>query len=339
MKYAEYYAAPIQVHSIFDDCLYNIVCDTVIKVHREEKIARMQSAAILAEQAKEREGGEELRVRNNGEITYSGAIMEEDGKIHLHGNPLRTTMEILCPRCRLPRLLHPSTGKGAQQPEPGKEYCSKQPYIEKAGCDIHGKSLVVENPSKKSKAAKDAKKQAEASPDQDNSDSDNGGPSSGKTSNVPAATTVPTTKCPNCPRYMAFSKIAGHLERCMGIGGRQSSKNAMVKMNSNTPRDSRSGTPKPTGNNKKRKLEKGTDDEDDDPTPQKKKKTTQRSSQKANGKEKAVNSNLSRVKSAEKRLPGQSSDESREKDIAKGRNSEAPEFKKEKSINKDENSD
>ena len=323
------------MHSIFDDCLYNIVSDTVIKVHREEKITRMQSAAILAEQAKERE---EHKSSHGGDQTYSGATVEEDGKIYLHGNPLRTTKEILCPRCRLPRLLYPSTGKGAQQPEAGKEYCSKQPYIEKPGCDIHGKSLVVENPSKKSKAAKDAKKQAEASPDQDNSDSDNGGPSNGKASNIPAATTVPSTKCPNCPRYMAFSKIAGHLERCMGIGGRQSSKNAMVKMNSNTPRDSRSGTPKPTANNKKRKLEKGSDDDDDDPTPQKKKKA-QRPLQKPNGKEKAVNSNLSRVKSAEKRLPGQSSDESREKDTRKERGSEAPEVKREKSIKNDETSD
>ena len=296
----------------------------------------MQSAAILAEQAKEREGGEEHKASNDGDHTYSGATVEDDGKIYLHGNPLRTTTDILCPRCRLPRLLYPSTGKGAQQPEPGKEYCSKQPYIEKPGCDIHGKSLVMENPSKKSKAAKDAKKQAEASPDQDNSDSDNGGPSNGKTSNIPAATTVPTTKCPNCPRYMAFSKIAGHLERCMGIGGRQSSKNAMVKMNSNTPRDSRSGTPKPTVNNKKRKLEKASDDEDDEPTPQKKKKTTQRPSQKPIGKDKAINSNLARVRSAEKRLPGQLSDE---KETRKERNSEAPEFKKEKSVKNDETSD
>ena len=319
-----------QISSILEDCLYNIVSDAVLKVHREEKVARMQSAAIVAEQIHERAKGEGSAANITPAHLQPCATVAEDGKTYLHGNPLRTTQEILCPTCRLPRLTYPTTGKNSRASDPGKDYCAKQPYIDKAGCDIHGKSLALEKPSKKSKAAKDAKKQA--SPD--GSESPNGSPSNGKISDMPAATTIPSAKCPNCPRYMAFTRIAQHMDRCLGLSGRQSSKNAMTKLNTGTPRDSRSGTPKPTIV-KKRKLEKGSDDDTEEGTPQKKKKAVQKIS-----KEKAINTSLQRVKGAEKRLPGQTSEEITGGDTkTKERDLDASELKNEVQIKPDEASE
>ena len=314
-RYANF---PRQVHGILDDCLYNIISDTVLKVHREEKILRMQTVAIQAEKARDRAESDASESNEAYGSKSEGAIIQ-DGKTYLQGNPLRQTTEILCPTCRLPRLHHPTTGRRSKPPEPGKDYCAKQPYIEKPGCDIYGKSLSLEKPSKKSKANKDAKKQAEHS---DGSDSEKGSPTRGKNSDVPAATSVPSAKCPNCPRYIAYTRIAQHMERCLYTGRASTNKTAVNKLSlgSNTPRDSRAGTPKPpvpgsSANNKKRKLEnKGTDDDTEEAlgaqTLAKKKKVSapKKSGEgvkKENGKEKALNSNLQRVKVAEKRLPGQ----------------------------------
>ena len=317
-----------QISSVLEDCLYNIISDTVLKVHREEKISRMQSAAILAEQTKERTNGGTNNDNADDEQLQVGATMAEDGRTYLYGNPLHTTAEILCPVCRLPRLLYPTTGKNSQTPEVGKEYCAKQPFIDKPGCDIHGKSLALEKPSKKSKAARDTKKQGEQSPD--GSDSPNRSPSHSKASDIPAATSIPSAKCPNCPRYIAFTRIAQHMDRCLGLSARQSSKNAMTKLNTGTPRDSRAGTPKPSMT-KKRKLEKGSDDDTEEGTPHKKKKILQKKAGDLSKAERAVNTNLQRVRGAEKRLPGQSNDESRsretkpkERDSDEDQDSDAP---------------
>lgn len=270
--------------------------------------------AIQAEKARDKAEGDASGSSDGHSSKSQGAVIE-DGKTYLQGNPLRRTTEILCPTCRLPRLHHPTTGRRSRPPEPGKDYCTKHPYIDKPGCDIYGKSLTLEKPSKKSKAAKDAKKKAE---DSDGSDSEKGSPMNGKNPDVPAATSIPSAKCPNCPRYIAYTRIAQHMDRCL-YQGRQSGKNAMSKLNmgTNTPRDSRAGTPKPVlpTNNKKRKLDKGSDDDTEEgagATPVKKKKVsapkkTGDAVKKENGKEKAVNSNLQRVRGSEKRLPGQGS--------------------------------
>ena len=280
----------------------------------------MQSAAILAQETKDRAKAEALAVEELDSITTVGAIITEDDRILLHGNPLNTITEILCPTCRLPRLNHPETGKNSRPPDPSKKYCVKHPYIDKEGCDIYGMSLTLEKPSKKKATVPNKQKPNDS---RSGSESPGGSPNGGHADKKPAATTVPSGKCPNCPRYMAFTRIAQHMDRCMGFSGRQSSKAALSKMNSGTPRDtSRASTPKPsgpqgsaagpgsssqgTGNTKKRKLDKGSDNEEEESekTPMKKKKT---GTGKKGGKVgKAVNADVARVKgTAEKRLPGQ----------------------------------
>jgi hypothetical protein len=101
---------------------------------------------------------------------------------------------------------------------------------------------------------------------------------------------IPWHTCPNCKRSLLITRFAQHLEKCLGISGRQSSRNAMAKLTGqngngngmgNTPLGSRMGTPVPgsqgNGNAVKDKrispVKKGPDDDDDDnETPEKKKK-------------------------------------------------------------------
>ena len=281
----------------------------MLKAHREEKLARMQSAAILVTGEKERAQKEAAPGEDVGPISRLGATITEEDKIILHGNPLSTTTETLCLTCRLPRLYYPTSGKNARTPDPSKKYCTKHPYIEKDGCDIYGKPLTMEKSSKKKAAA--AKQKANDS--RSGSESGNNSPTGKKEK----GTAMPSAKCPTCPRYLYFNRIAHHLERCSGIAGRQSSRNAMAKLNSNTPKESsRASTPKPGSqpssqsktngsqgtNNKKRKKGSDDDDEEIEKTPIKKKKT---GTGKKEGKGKAVNADIARVKGAEKRLPGQ----------------------------------
>jgi len=295
------------------------VSDTVLNVHREEKIMRMQSAATIAQAAQEKASeeepptGEALQV-----ISTAGATAQEDGTIYIHGNPFKTTPEVICPICRLPRLQHPVTGANSQPPEPGRAYCSKQPYIDKPGCDIYGHSLDLEKATKK-KAAKVTKAKNDPSPD----DSKSPSPTS---KDNDKSTTLPTGKCPACNRYLKYSRFAQHLSSCMKVGGRHASINARGKIkDAATPRDSRASTPK-IGVTKKRRLDKGSEDDEDESTPKKKKKPFAKKKPPAGKKpgehvtKKGVHSNIQRVKGAEKRLPGQSESDSREQPpVAKGK--------------------
>ena len=329
------------MQSILRDCLHNIVSDTVLKVHREEKLKHMQSAAIVAQIAQEKAARDadtesSSLVDTYLPITTAGASATEDGKLLLHGNPFITTPDLLCPVCRLPRLQHPISGKNSQTPQLGIVYCAKEPYIDRNGCDIYGKSLILAKPTKNAKPdkdGKDAKSKAKLSPD--GSESPSGSPQP-KESDKPEATSIPTGKCPNCVRYMAYTRIAAHLDRCM-LSERQSSKNARAKMNTSTPRDSRAGTPKPAAT-KKRKFEKGSDEEIEEKTPKKKKKPAPKKNGDATSKSKALNSNIQRVKGAEKRLPGQGDSDARDQaPSTKSKQKEVKQdvIKKEKPSNED----
>ena len=268
----------------------------MLKVHREEKQARMQSAAILAQQTKDAarseaspgSGGATAAVAS---ITTLGARVDEDDRIFLHDNPLKSTPEILCPTCRLPRLQYPTMGRGARPKDPTKEYCARQPFVEREGCDIYGKSLVPEKGSKKKQKAEDKKGSR--------SGSDSDTPANGREEkSKPATQSMPSGKCPYCPRYMAFTRIAQHMDRCLKSQQRQTNSAANSQGGAKkdptgklaaaeTPRSgSRASTPKPGSttktdaesskkdvNGKKRKLDVAKEEDDaEDATPVKKKK-------------------------------------------------------------------
>jgi hypothetical protein len=178
-----------------------------------------------------------------------GAIVEPDGKIYLKGNPLKTTPTVYCPQCKLPRLLYPTTGFNSRPPpDPNAQYCSHRPYIVKPGHDVHGNPFATDKVSNRGKKKKQQQEEKEkesfaSSPSEDPSTPLN---SSFKSNGAPEKVSFPTMKCPNptCTRYLLSSRIAHHLDKCLGITGRQSSRNAMTKMS--TPSDSRANTPKPS---------------------------------------------------------------------------------------------
>lgn len=161
-------------------------------------------------------------------IETEGAVFE-DGKVYLKGNPLQTTKEILCPDCRLPRLLYPVTGVGARPPpDPYREYCQKQPMISKPGHDVHGNPFATDKLNPKKKKQTNASNTPASSPPTT--------PDSSFKQAAPEKVSFPTVKCPKCPRYFVVTRVAQHLDRCLGLSGRQANRNK-------TPLESSGATP------------------------------------------------------------------------------------------------
>jgi hypothetical protein len=218
-----------KAYDILNDTFYNIIHDVVAKVHRDEKVARMRSAVVIARQKAEEEAAknrEEASAKGSGSVKPSGPDAEEqflkevrvetdaavfdNGKAYLKGNPMQTTKEIICPECRLPRLLYPVTGVGARAvPDPDREYCSQQPLIRKPGHDVHGNLFATDKVNSKKKNKHNT---PTSSP-----------PADGHA--APEAPGFPTTKCLNCPRYFVVSRVQQHMDRCMGYSGRNATRN------------------------------------------------------------------------------------------------------------------
>ncbi|KAA8643458.1 hypothetical protein EYZ11_001416 [Aspergillus tanneri] len=231
---------------ILNNTFYNIIHDIVAKVHRDEKVARMRSAVVVTRQKAEDEatrrreesGNKATNPLNSGDpdceefkdlrVETEGAMFE-DGKVFLKGNPLHTTKEIICPECRLPRLLYPVTGVGARPPpDPYREYCQKQPVINKLGYDVHGNPFATDKLNPKKKKQTTTSNTPASSPPTT--------PDGSFKQNAPEKVSFPTVKCPNCPRYFVVTRVAQHLDRCLGLSGRQINRNKTPMENgNNTP--------------------------------------------------------------------------------------------------------
>ncbi|EAS30340.3 transcriptional activator [Coccidioides immitis RS] len=232
---------------ILDETFYNIIHDIVAKVHREEKVARATSAVIGVRQLAEKESAppsddgaenQQTAAAVNGSLNSikveTGAAVYDGGRVYLKGNPLVTTKEILCPNCHLPRLLYPLFGEGARPPpDPNKEYCRKHPPIRMPGRDVHGNPFAIEKATNKKKKTQGPDGSTPTSSPPSNVES---APAPSSLKQLPDKMFMPTTKCPNCPRYFLVTKSAQHLDRCLGITTRQSSRNR-------TPFDSGISTP------------------------------------------------------------------------------------------------
>ncbi|PYH79834.1 hypothetical protein BO82DRAFT_287923 [Aspergillus uvarum CBS 121591] len=257
---------------ILNDTFYNIIHDIVAKVHRDEKVSRMRSAVVAARQKadeeatrRREESGKPTTAFKPGDLDFEelkdirvetdGAIFDE-GKVYLKGNPLQTTKDIICPDCRLPRLLYPVTGVGARAPpDPYREYCQKQPTISKPGHDVNGNPFVTD------KVKPQKKKQVTTSNTPGSSPPTT--PDGSFKQAAPERISFPTVKCPNCPRYFVVTRVAQHLDRCLGISGRPlGGRNKTPLENINT------GNSTPTSAPPKRPLI----DDDGPPTMNKKKK-------------------------------------------------------------------
>ncbi|KAI9804929.1 MAG: hypothetical protein M1833_006232 [Piccolia ochrophora] len=271
------------VNDVLNDCLDNLIHDVVLTVHREEKMARARSATFLAEAA----ATEHHNANNAASAGDTSALSDVDvemsrfettgaiydkGKVYLKGNPLVTTKQIICETCRLPRLEEPPAG--TEHDEPGTQYCSRHPPVAQPGRDIHGNPFLAEggNNAKTNKEKKEKGALLAASV---------GSPAPSVSGTKEIKTTFPSVKCPHCPRYLMVTRIARHLEKCLGIGGRNGNQNATTRSgtsqgrNSSTPYGSRTGTPVPGTKKSPDKRYREEDDEDDDEeeeTPKKKKK-------------------------------------------------------------------
>jgi ribonuclease P/MRP protein subunit POP1 len=237
----------------------------------------------------------------------TAAAKYDNGRVYLKGNPLATTPEIVCPHCKLPRLMHPIMGKGSQNPDLTREYCKLYPFVQEKGHDVYGNPFPTDmaKSKKERELIKQQQKNAEkesvgGTPGSQDTDMATGGgggeqQSQGReiklnTGGKPASY-IPWHTCPNCKRSLLITRFAQHLEKCLGISGRQSSRNAMAKLAGqngngtgmgNTPLGSRMGTPAPgsQGDAMSRVKSKGgspvkrfgDDDDDDNETPEKKKK-------------------------------------------------------------------
>ncbi|KAI1819503.1 hypothetical protein F4861DRAFT_526766 [Xylaria intraflava] len=274
-------------HAVLDDLLYNIVHDLLIKVHRDEKIARAATAAIRVEKlAADASDSSATDARPDVKVETDAAIYD-DGKVLLKGNPLVTTKDIVCPRCHLPRLLYPTDGKGARKPDPSIIYCKKRPYIEKPGFDIYGQTWVAPGPGR-GKKKKDLEKKLDPNTPADTPTStpeggNTGGNERGASSRPAHVLTFPSATCSKCKRCILVTRLNNHMGSCIGHSGRSASRAAAQKISNGgsngngdgTPPSSQKGTPLPgsrAGSPKKRDGDELDEDDATDNDAHKKKK-------------------------------------------------------------------
>ncbi|KAK7189175.1 transcriptional activator [Paraphaeosphaeria sporulosa] len=251
---------------ILESLIHNIIYQTALSCHRSEKQLRMQSAATSAESLA-LANIEPPSIKNSQSqpslpTAETDAALYENGRVFLKGNPLKTTPEILCPHCKLPRLMHPIMGKGMQQPDLTREYCMLYPWVQRSGHDVYGNPFPTDMAKSKKEREllkqqqKQQDKESVGTPGSQDTDMNAGDGTQGKeiklnTGGKPASY-IPWHTCPKCKRSLLITRFAHHLDKCLGISGRQSSRAAMAKISGvngsgsgNTPLGSRMGTPAP----------------------------------------------------------------------------------------------
>ncbi|KAK5129174.1 hypothetical protein LTR08_003771 [Meristemomyces frigidus] len=206
-----------------------------------------------------------------------------------------------CDTCKLPRLLEPplapKTRGAIGEPPRDTQYCERRPWSKRPGHDIYDNPFPKADatgrpPTKKERealaaAGKNGKKgdgegtPASEEPNGSNthppSPSENGNDASQRLGGgglekgekkaskidekLKKGEYVPWHTCPSCKRSLLITRFAKHLEQCMGLSGRQASRNAMAKM-SGSVNGSRAGTP---GLGEVAKGGDGLEDDDDAP--------------------------------------------------------------------------
>ena len=269
--------------AITNDVIYGILHDLLLETHREAKTERAASAAVIVKQ-KALKDNPHLADDTSPDIlpvkieTKAAGALYKDGNVYLVENPLKATSEIVCPKCGLPRLLHPTTGKGAKAPKPGVEYCKKKPFIDKDYYDIHGQTFVPKGPGrgrKKEDMFDPVMQQLKAGILGGSQDPDGSSP-------PPTQLKEPHAKCINCGGFQAASRMNKHMSKCIGGLSRESARNAKSKMfngnemgsqSGHTPPGSRNSTPVLRASSMKSspgKRSVDNDDDDSDEAPKKK---------------------------------------------------------------------
>ncbi|KAI7508198.1 hypothetical protein KC347_g6332 [Hortaea werneckii] len=202
-----------------------------------------------------------------------------------------------CDRCKLPRFLDPPLApkvRGAtSDPPKDTQYCDRKPWSRRPGHDIYDNPFLKADstgrpPTKKEREAAKNKKNADGdgTPVSEEQNQNGTGPPSPSENGEQGANDagrklekgekkaskideklkkgeyIPWHTCPSCKRSLLITRFAKHLEQCMGLSGRQASRNAMAKMSS-TPSASRAGTPQPASSSQDGGGKGEEDDEDD----------------------------------------------------------------------------
>lgn len=239
-------------------------------------VVEKKAAQIEAERSDESTDG----ASTENKIVETAGATWENGIVYVKDNPLKTTPEIRCHKCGLPRLLHPTDGNGGRRVDPDIEYCKKHPYIDKPYHDVYGQTFVPDGPGrgkKKKDMINPLKPQKENTPN----GSQDSSPPPGEEERKPIQ--FPHSKCNNCNSHIPIRRMNPHMVKCIGGGGRTASRDAKTKMaNGNgsqtgaTPPTSRNSTPGPgpNGNRKDRSSpnKRDADELDSEESPQKKKK-------------------------------------------------------------------
>ncbi|KAK0257263.1 hypothetical protein B0A54_07341 [Friedmanniomyces endolithicus] len=185
-----------------------------------------------------------------------------------------------CSICRLPCLLDPPLApkvRGTPSSSSSEiQYCERRPWSRRPGHDIYDNPFPKADatgrpPTKKEREAQAAKAKngtngIEGTPasEENGSGAQNGtGPPSPSEADgeqerklekgekkaskidekLKKGEYVPWHTCPSCKRSLLITRFAKHLEQCMGLSGRQASRNAMARIQGSTPAGSRQGTP------------------------------------------------------------------------------------------------
>lgn len=292
--------------------MYNIVHDTLLSVHREEKLLRMASAAVLAEAEAQKVAGvpstptQVTPSKPNApplqalpQVTVeTPSARYENGRVYLKENPLKKLDKNYCPHCKLPRLKFPLTGVNARAPDNlSGNYCTLHPYIQKPGHDIYGNPFPIDQSGKTKKERELIKKQERLEKDNTpgSQDTNEDGIVNGEANlkrlmaGGKPASYVPWHTCPSCKRSLLITKFAQHLEKCLGIGGRAARNAAAVRLSagvngsaSGSVQGSRVGTPQPSSQGNGRR-DNGDEEDGDDGPPKKKAKTDRKKKEKENG--------------------------------------------------------
>ena len=246
-----------------------MIHDILAEVHRSEKIARTQSAIIQAQQTviEEAESVHDdslsaSRVFKDSDPApvETEAVILKDGKAYLKGNPLVTIKDIICPDCKLPRLLYPRVGYGARDPpDPKRQYCKNEPPIIIDKHDVHGqRKKGTKLKGQQGKVNKKKKTEAQSPPSSLPSEANT--PQTNSFSAGEAfefkVLEYPAVKCPHNIKgvqdhWKAANLMASHLNgNCWLKKDRQAGRDAAAKL-SGTPLESRATTPKPSGGGKR----------------------------------------------------------------------------------------
>ena len=206
------------------------------EAHRAEKLLRTQQVQLAA--------AAEAKAISSGSSQQDTNKRLSEPKPIVQNPMMILPKEIICSKCKLPRHSLETLAHSTGAKEDKKKYCSKLPYQTRPLHDIYGNPSPTVSVSAKEKKAKavaalQAAAQAategitngEAAIEDTLSCGEGTATIAISIPNGRKADAVVYFRCTNCStEKIAAARFAAHLEKCLGLAGRKSSRAAMAKM-------------------------------------------------------------------------------------------------------------